>query len=126
FAQGGWQVLGGGIGYAINDHLTAWLGNFGAGAAIVFAAAAFIVYTFNPSFSWITALFERRSAVETDITEEVPAESGNRLRTVAEAEEEADEAPWEDTTEEEEEPLPVEAPEEAQLQFEAPVAAPAE
>jgi len=127
FAQGGWQVLGGGIGYAINDHLTAWLGNFGAGAAIVFAAAAFIVYTFNPSFSWITALFERRSAVETDITEEVPAESGNRLRTVAEAEEEADEAPWEDTTEEEEEePLPVESPEEAQLQFEAPVAAPAE
>src|SRR5690606_34654480 len=49
------------------------------------------------------------------------------LRTVAEAEEEADEAPWEDTTEEEEEePLPVESPEEAQLQFEAPVAAPAE
>lgn len=127
FSQGGWQVLGGGIGYAINDHLTAWLGNFGAGAAIVFAALAFIVFTFNPSFSWITGLFERRSTEEAaETTEEAPVASGSRLRTLAEEEEEADEAPWADSSEEEEEPLPVEAPEEDPLPFEAPVAGLAE
>jgi len=87
FPKGEWQVLGGGIGYAINSHLTGWLGSFGAGALIVFAAIAFGVYTFNPSLHWILALFERKPKAETE--EEVAAESddwtnvrGNRVKEV--------------------------------------------
>ncbi len=125
FSKGGWQIMGGGIGYAINNHLTAWLGRFGAGAAIFFAAVAFGVYTFNPSFSWVAALFERKPRVEeeeeTDFPEETVVEHGNRLKAVAEAEEE-EEAPWEiepeveepvaeeeeEEVEDEEEPQPME------------------
>ncbi len=123
FSQGGWQIMGGGIGYAINNHLTSWLGKFGAGAAIFFAAVAFGVYTFNPSFSWVVALFERKPRVEeeeeeeTDLPEEASAERGNRTKAVPVIEEE--EAPWENEPEveepvaeeeeqEEEEALPME------------------
>jgi len=63
FPQGGWQIMGGGIGYAINNHLTAWLGSFGAGAAILFSAIAFSVYTFNHSLTWIADLFKRTPKV---------------------------------------------------------------
>ncbi|MBX2982257.1 MAG: DNA translocase FtsK 4TM domain-containing protein [Flavobacteriales bacterium] len=113
FSQGGWQIMGGGIGYAINNHLTAWLGRFGAGAAIFFAAIAFVTYTFNPSFSWVTALFERKPRAEeeeeTADQDETPSERVNRLKTVGGTEEE--EAPWEDVLQEEE---PVAEEEEAE------------
>lgn len=75
FPQGGWQILGGGLGYAINSHLTAWLGSFGAGAAILFSAIAFSVYTFNPSLSWVAGLF-RHPAKE---VEEAQAEEADDL-----------------------------------------------
>lgn len=87
FPKNGWQVLGGGIGYAINDHLTAWLGTFGAGAAILFSALAFFIYTFNPSLAWIPALFERKPPTPAPATtdgEEVAEAPKNRLRTTRE------------------------------------------
>jgi S-DNA-T family DNA segregation ATPase FtsK/SpoIIIE len=86
FPKGGWQVLGGGIGYAINAHLAGWLGQFGAGTLILFSAAAFAVYTFNPSFHWVLDLFKQKPEAE---TKEAEAESGdwtavrgNRLKEV--------------------------------------------
>ncbi len=88
FPQGGWQVLGGGIGYAINNHLGAWLGTFGAGAAILFTAIGFGVYTFNPSLSWVGALFApKRSVAAADgpEPEATPsAKHGNRMRSAPE------------------------------------------
>lgn len=99
FPKGGWQIMGGGIGYAINNHLTSWLGSFGAGAAIVFLATAFFVYTFNPSFSWITTLFERKRVLEGEdegsIQDEGAAERVNRIKEEA----------WEDSGLEKEEPM---------------------
>jgi hypothetical protein len=53
FFRGEYMFLGGGVGFAITKHLTTLLGNFGAGALIVFAAGAFAVYTFNPRSSWL-------------------------------------------------------------------------
>ncbi|HMN06875.1 MAG TPA: DNA translocase FtsK 4TM domain-containing protein [Flavobacteriales bacterium] len=90
FPQGGWQIMGGGIGYAINNHLTAWLGSFGAGATIVFAAIAFTVYTFNPPLSWVADLFKRRPA-PADETEE----GGDVAASIRRNRIKADEAPWE-------------------------------
>ena len=57
--RGEYIFLGGGVGFAITKHLTTLLGNFGAGAMIVFALGAFIVYTFNPSFSWLETAFAK-------------------------------------------------------------------
>jgi S-DNA-T family DNA segregation ATPase FtsK/SpoIIIE len=86
FPKGEWQVLGGGIGYAINSHLTGWLGSFGAGALILFAAVAFTVYTFNPSFHWVLTLFERKPQGEPEEPEaeadDWTAVRGNRLKEV--------------------------------------------
>ncbi len=75
FPRNGWQVLGGGIGYTINNHLSAWLGAFGAGAAILFSALAFAIYTFNPSLAWIAGLFERKSSTATAPEEGYGAEA---------------------------------------------------
>ncbi len=84
FPKNGWQVLGGGIGYAINNHLIAWLGVFGAGAAILFSALAFVVYTFNPSLTWIAALFERTPRTGEPVVDAAqetgPEERRNRVK----------------------------------------------
>jgi S-DNA-T family DNA segregation ATPase FtsK/SpoIIIE len=90
FSKGDWQVLGGGIGFAINDHLGAWLGTFGAGALILFAATAFVVYTFNPSLSWVAAWFRRKpQAVAAEEEIEAPEEElqtrANRVRPAVDA-----------------------------------------
>ncbi|MGV9013003.1 MAG: DNA translocase FtsK 4TM domain-containing protein [Flavobacteriales bacterium] len=114
FQSGNWQVLGGGIGYAINAHLTGWLGTFGAGALLLFGATAFLVYTFNPSLHWVMALFERKPKVEPEVAEEeVDADEwsdvrGNRMKSAAvdvEAREELPEAAEEEVEEEAEEPF---------------------
>ena len=59
FFRGEYMFLGGGVGFAITRHLTTLLGNFGAGALIIFSAGAFAVYTFNLSFGWVGDLFQR-------------------------------------------------------------------
>ena len=59
FFRGEYMFLGGGVGFAITKHLTTLLGNFGAGALLVFSAGAFAVYTFNLSFHWLGDVFER-------------------------------------------------------------------
>ncbi len=127
FPHGGWQIMGGGIGYAINNHLGAWLGPIGAGAAIIFSALAFAVYTFNPSLSRVQALFKRRerSNGEEGNMEEEPEGKRNRVKPVAveeemPAEEEAIEAEEEETEEAPEVPLEEEDLDEAPLE-EAPV-----
>jgi S-DNA-T family DNA segregation ATPase FtsK/SpoIIIE len=89
FATGGGQVLGGGIGHAINGHLRAWLGTFGAGTLILFSAAAFLVYTFNPSLSWLAELFKRKpreQAVEEGTGEDAEEERFNKVKEVPVAE----------------------------------------
>ncbi|MBS1569250.1 MAG: DNA translocase FtsK 4TM domain-containing protein [Bacteroidetes bacterium] len=114
FSKGGWQVLGGGIGYAINNHLGAWLGTFGAGALILFAATAFFVYTFNPSLSWMAALFQRKPKAEAMEAEAAPEEAPvrmNRLRA------EAEEQPAQETALHEEVPQ-AEVAEEAEEELE--------
>ncbi|MBL8000808.1 MAG: DNA translocase FtsK 4TM domain-containing protein [Flavobacteriales bacterium] len=82
FAKTPYMFLGGGIGYTITAHLGAMLGTFGTGALILFAAGAFAVVTFNPSFGWMSALFERKAAVVDEVETAEPATAaGNRLRT---------------------------------------------
>ncbi|MBS1582564.1 MAG: DNA translocase FtsK [Bacteroidetes bacterium] len=107
------QFLGGGIGHAINAQLVGWLGAFGAGALILFAAGAFVVATFNPSFAFVNEWLERRKearsaaavAGEDDAAEDDEAGKMNHVR-----EDEADT----DVTEEEEEEVAEEAEEAAE------------
>lgn len=84
FANSEWQVLGGGIGGAINANLVTFLGRFGAGALILFSAAAFAVYTFNPSFGFLSGWFERKAeAAEAPEAEQADPEgwvTPNKLR----------------------------------------------
>lgn len=61
FAHSELMFLGGGLGYAIDAHLSAWLGRFGAGALILFALGAFVVFTFDPSFQWVMGFFGRKA-----------------------------------------------------------------
>ncbi|MEO8588358.1 MAG: DNA translocase FtsK [Flavobacteriales bacterium] len=60
--RGELMFLGGGVGFAITRNLSGLLGNFGTGALIFFALAAFIVFTFNPSFGWLQAAFDKLKA----------------------------------------------------------------
>ena len=62
FAHSDLMFLGGGLGFTIDAHLSTWLGRFGAGALILFALGAFVVFTFNPSFEWVMALFGKKKA----------------------------------------------------------------
>lgn len=85
FAKSEYMFLGGGIGYTINAHLSSWLGGFGAGALIFFSAAAFAVYTFNPSFNWLGDLFTRKASEEAVAETETPEDpegwvTPNRLK----------------------------------------------
>lgn len=84
FAHGELMFLGGGIGHAINAQLTSWLGRFGAGALILFSAAAFMVYTFNPSFAALNGLLARAQKPPVDPVPESDDPEGwvtpNRLR----------------------------------------------
>jgi len=77
--------LGGGVGFAITKHLTGLLGTFGTGALIFFSLAAFLVFTFNPSFSWLQAAFDRlkpQPKVEEEVVamEEAVVVPGVRVR----------------------------------------------
>ena len=106
FPKGEWQILGGGIGYAINNHLGSWLGTFGAGALILFSAIAFLVYTFNPSLSWISDLFQRKPKEAEPVeegTEEAPETRRNRIKAVPVAAETEEVAGDEDAEEQEDE-----------------------
>ncbi|HMC96361.1 MAG TPA: DNA translocase FtsK, partial [Flavobacteriales bacterium] len=55
-------------------------GNFGTGALIFFALAAFVVFTFNPSFTWLQAAFDKLKARPLD-----PAQGGLADEEVEEA-----------------------------------------
>ena len=74
FAHSDLMFLGGGLGYTIDAHLGAWLGRFGAAALIFFALAAFSVFTFNISFTWVERLFARTPKATEE--EAGPAEDG--------------------------------------------------
>ena len=121
FFRGEFTFLGGGMGVVLTKHLTTFLGNFGAGALLVFAAAAFAVYTFNLNFGWVSNLLERmnqpkQAEEEVPVAEAAevvtPVTSGVRLReepAVAAAvppvmeEEEVEEEPAIEESDEEEE-----------------------
>lgn len=115
FFRGELMFLGGGIGHTITHHLTGLLGTFGTGALIIFAAAAFTVFTFNLSFNWANAALEKlrakSEAAEEEEDESLAAETaivpagGVKLRTskVIESDELADEKEEEETEEEIEE-----------------------
>ncbi|MBL7957562.1 MAG: DNA translocase FtsK 4TM domain-containing protein, partial [Flavobacteriales bacterium] len=62
FFRGEFSFLGGGLGVVLTRHLTTLLGEFGAGALLVFAAVAFAVFTFNLQFGWLNALFTKKEA----------------------------------------------------------------
>ncbi len=83
FAKSEHQFLGGGIGYTITAHLSTMLGTFGTGALLLFAAGAFTVFTFNPSFEGLGRLFARKAAApaETLVEEAKPMVKGNRVRS---------------------------------------------
>ncbi|MBV6404240.1 MAG: DNA translocase FtsK 4TM domain-containing protein [Flavobacteriales bacterium] len=82
FRSGELAFLGGALGYTVNSHLTGLLGNFGAGALLLFSLGAVLTAVFDPSFSWLSALLERRTAAppeEEPVPEPVAAKT-NRLR----------------------------------------------
>ncbi|MBL0035966.1 MAG: DNA translocase FtsK 4TM domain-containing protein [Flavobacteriales bacterium] len=83
FAKTDYTFLGGGIGYTITAHLSTMLGTFGTGALLLFAAGAFAVFTFNPSFEALGRLFERKALAVSDAldeADEVPVMKNSRVR----------------------------------------------
>ncbi|MBK6832481.1 MAG: DNA translocase FtsK 4TM domain-containing protein [Flavobacteriales bacterium] len=85
FFRGELTFLGGGLGVVMTRHLTSFLGNFGAGALLVFAAGAFAVYTFNLSFGWVNDLLAKLKKPEAEpvaeeIAEPVIAQPGVRMK----------------------------------------------
>lgn len=131
FFRGELMFLGGGIGHTITHHLTGLLGTFGTGALIIFAAAAFTVFTFNLSFNWANVALDKLKASK-EVAEEnddqslaapaaiVPA-GGVRLRAskVTVSEEIADEEKEEESLEafEEEDELEADPEEEQKVEL---------
>ncbi|MBK8498727.1 MAG: DNA translocase FtsK [Flavobacteriales bacterium] len=76
FFRGELSFLGGGVGIVMTRHLTTFLGNFGAGALLVFSAAAFAVYTFDLGFGWVHAILGKSKKDEPVVAEEPLAEDG--------------------------------------------------
>ncbi|MBK8228287.1 MAG: DNA translocase FtsK 4TM domain-containing protein [Flavobacteriales bacterium] len=80
FFRGEYSFLGGGLGVVITKHLTTLLGEFGAGALLVFSAGTFAVYSFNLSFGWAGRLFAKREMEEEAVAEEAAVSSGVRMK----------------------------------------------
>ncbi len=83
FFRGEYMFLGGGVGFSITHHLTGLLGNFGTGALIVFAAAAFAVVTFNLSFAWANEALEKMKAARASAAASLNEEDDEDEPTVA-------------------------------------------
>ncbi|MBK9273617.1 MAG: DNA translocase FtsK [Flavobacteriales bacterium] len=83
FRSGELAFLGGALGYTVNGHLTGLLGNFGAAALLLFSLGAVLTAVFDPNFSWLATLMQRRTAapVERAVTEEPVEIKANRVRT---------------------------------------------
>ncbi len=80
FFRGEYSFLGGGLGVVITKHLTTLLGEFGAGALLVFSAGAFAVYSFNLNFGWVGKLFAKKQMAEEAVAEEPAVSSGVRMK----------------------------------------------
>jgi len=80
FFRGEYSFLGGGLGVVITKHLTTLLGEFGAGALLVFSAGAFAVYSFNLNFGWVGKLFAKKEMAEEAVAEEPAVSSGVRMK----------------------------------------------
>ncbi len=81
FFRGEYSFLGGGLGVVMTRHLTTLLGEFGAGALLVFAAAAFAAYTFNLDFGWLSGLLAKRAgAAEAEPEEAAAVKPGVRMK----------------------------------------------
>jgi DNA segregation ATPase FtsK/SpoIIIE, S-DNA-T family len=80
FFRGEYSFLGGGLGVVITKHLTTLLGEFGAGALLVFSASAFAVYSFNLNFGWAGKLFAKKEMEGEAVSEEPAVNSGVRMK----------------------------------------------
>lgn len=58
-------ILGGSFGYELNHFLFGKIGFIGTGLLLFFAAIAYVIIVFNPSFSWAAALWEKSNAFAT-------------------------------------------------------------
>ncbi len=67
--------LGGAFGYHTNEWLESILGRIGTGAFLVFAATAFVVLVFDPSWSSFTSLFRKKEEPEETETNETATTS---------------------------------------------------
>ena len=56
------QIIGGAFGYDLNYTLRGIVGQVGTGVLLFFAAAAYIIIVFNPSFSWLGVVATRVGA----------------------------------------------------------------
>ncbi|HRH38762.1 MAG TPA: DNA translocase FtsK, partial [Flavobacteriales bacterium] len=81
FFRGEFSFLGGGMGIVLTKNLTSFLGNFGAGALLVFAAGAFAVYTFNLSFGWVNALFAKKEEEVEEVDPQMAQMNTDEVRT---------------------------------------------
>ncbi|MBK8338565.1 MAG: DNA translocase FtsK 4TM domain-containing protein [Flavobacteriales bacterium] len=82
FRSGDMAFLGGAVGYTINGHLTGLIGNFGAGALLIFSLGAVLTVVFDPSFEWLGKLLQKKApAVEAveEVVEE-PVVKSNRAK----------------------------------------------
>jgi len=80
--RGGEQAfLGGALGYTVNSHLTAMLGDLGTGALLLFGLGAVLTATFDPNFSALGRFFQR-SAPEQDTVENTVDEAALRANRV--------------------------------------------
>lgn len=83
------QFLGGAFGYELNYTLQGIVGKIGTGILLFFAAAAYIIIVFNPSFSWLGVLGKNLgSGAESLFAKAQQSASEARVRMATESEKE--------------------------------------
>ncbi|MCB0794156.1 MAG: DNA translocase FtsK 4TM domain-containing protein, partial [Flavobacteriales bacterium] len=95
FRSGELAFLGGGIGFALNNHLVALIGNFGMGTLLLFSLVGTVVYSFDLNIAGLTGLFTNKNTTEAmpEAEEGWDQVNGNRMREPVASTPDAEEAP---------------------------------
>lgn len=90
FSSSDWKFLGGAFGYHLDHVLVGKVGAVGTGLLLIFAAAAYVLVVFNPSFTWLGQLWKLMQQAGGLIGKKV-ADSKMKVRATAAAEDDAEE-----------------------------------
>ncbi|MCA1764316.1 MAG: DNA translocase FtsK 4TM domain-containing protein [Cryomorphaceae bacterium] len=85
--------LGGSFGYDLNHFLFGKIGTVGTGLLLFFAAAAYIIIVFNPSFTWAQAIWDKLR----EFAQSKAPELKNKLFTPREFEDDDEKEEFRDT-----------------------------